>query len=400
MKRIGIIAAILMTMSIIPSCVRDIVMDAAEKPQVVVSCILTDNPMQTLKLSFTKGASLKEAPQLTEAVAILYDENTKIGEFRKQEDRIWTLNYAAVPGHEYRLEVQVPGYEKIHAKQQMPAQAASVEVQYFCNISNYIEPWSGWVPVPDPAGDWTYFYWPEDEDHPNCEIFYDLNCAAPVWICAMNYNEETKLHEPAEYICISVDAGVINMTDLVYEPQKKEVSNPYKLRKLYQSGHGISPETFYNTRQMELYPNLAGRTLYESYIHLPAGRHVFSLSGSFTGNYYIGEADSPFLIFKKNDPEAAEKKGYICFFTLSDDYEKFLIESHHYRQILESSDISTIYLRDNLFTNITGGIGIFGAQLSVRCPWAPTYTYVDAGVPKGLDDEIAFYKSQQSINYE
>lgn len=102
------------------------------------------------------------------------------------------------------------------------------------------------------------------------------------------------------------------MTDLVCEPQKKEVSNPYKLRKLYQSGDKISPETFYNARQMELYPNLAGRTLYESYIHLPAGRHVFSLSGNFTGNYYIGEADSSFYIFKKNDPEAAENCRISC----------------------------------------------------------------------------------------
>lgn len=390
MNRIGIIAAILMTMSIIPSCVRDIVMDAEEKPQVVVSCVLSDDPVQTLKLSFTKGASLKEAPQLTEAVATLYDGGYRIGEFMKLEDGIWILDHAAVPGHEYRLEVQVPGYEMIYAEQRMPSQAASVDVQYFCNIGDYIEPWSGWVSVSDPAGDWTYLYWPEDEEQPDVEVFYHLTSSVPVWICAMNYNDETGLHELAEYICTDADADVINITDLAYEPLTKECPNPFKLRR--SKADNISSETFYSARRMELYPNLTGRPLYSSYIHLSGGRHVFSISGSFTGNYYVGELYRPYPIYTKGDSEATEKKGYICFSTLSDDYEKFLIESHEHQQILESSDLSTIYLHDNIFTNITGGLGIFGAQLTVRCPWIPAYTYVDAGVPKDLDDEIDFYR--------
>ena len=140
------------------SCVRDVIMDAKEKPKVVVSCILSNDPVQRLNLSFTKGASLSEAPPLTEAVATLYDlslhnEMEAVGNFQRQSDGEWTLDYEAVPGHEYRLEVNVPGYEMIHAEQQMPSDTADVGIGYFSNIRPYVAPWSGWIKETDKFSD-------------------------------------------------------------------------------------------------------------------------------------------------------------------------------------------------------------------------------------------------------
>ena len=364
MDRIKTAAAILFIMMVtLSSCIRDVIMDAKEKPQVVVVCVLSDEPVQTLQLSFTKGASLAEAPALTDAVAMLYDGTKAVGEFKHGSDGIWRLEYAAIPGDTYRLEVQVPGYDLIYAEQMMPAEQAYVEVHYFCNLSGYVEPWSGWVTENDPAGDWTYRRWPEDEEQPGYETFYLSESASPIWICAMNYNEETSCHEVAEYICTDAEADNINITDEVYHPLKKEVPNPYKLSEY----HGDLAETFYNAHKMELYPTLAGKPLYKSYVCIPKGRHVFSLSGSFEG-------------FNDN--------GYILFTTLSADYEKYMMEASNYQQIMASSDISTIYLRDNLFTNISGGVGIFGARISRKYPWTSSYTYVDAGITRNLADEI------------
>ena len=364
MDRIKTAAAILFIMMVtLSSCIRDVIMDAKEKPQVVVVCVLSDEPVQTLQLSFTKGASLAEAPALTDAVAMLYDGTKAVGEFKRGSDGIWRLEYAAIPGDTYRLEVQVPGYDLIYAEQMMPAEQAYVEVHYFCNLSGYVEPWSGWVTENDPAGDWTYRRWPEDEEQPGYETFYLAESASPIWICAMNYNEETASHEVAEYICTDAEADNINITDEVYHPLKKEVPNPYKLSEY----HGDLAETFYNAHKMELYPTLAGKPLYKSYVCIPKGCHVFSLSGSFEG-------------FNDN--------GYILFTTISADYEKYMMEASNYQQIMASSDISTIYLRDNLFTNISGGVGIFGARISRKYPWTSSYTYVDAGITRNLADEI------------
>ena len=55
------------------SCVRDVIMDAEERPTVVVECILTNSAMQELRLNFTKGASKTVAEPLTEAAATLID---------------------------------------------------------------------------------------------------------------------------------------------------------------------------------------------------------------------------------------------------------------------------------------------------------------------------------------
>lgn len=364
MDRIKTAAVILFILMVtLSSCIRDVIMDAKEKPQVVVVCVLSDEPVQTLQLSFTKGASLAEAPALTDAVAMLYDGTKAVGEFKHGSDGIWRLEYAAIPGHTYRLEVQVPGYDLIYAEQMMPAEQAYVKVHYFCNLSGYVEPWSGWVTEKDPAGDHTFRSWPADEEQPGYETFYLSESASSIWICAMNYNEETASHEVAEYICTDAEADNINITDEVYHPLKKEVPNPYKLSEY----HGDLAETFYNAHKMELYPTLAGKPLYKSYVCIPKGRHVFSLSGSFEG-------------FNDN--------GYILFTTLSADYEKYMMEASNYQQIMASSDISTIYLRDNLFTNISGGVGIFGARISRKYPWTSSYTYVDAGITRNLADEI------------
>ena len=345
------------------SCIRDVIMDAKERPQVVVVCVLSDDHVQTLQLSFTKGGSLAEAPVLTDAVAVLYEQGNAVGEFKRGSDGIWRLEYAAIPGHTYRLEVQVPGYDLIYAEQMMPTEHPYVEIHYFCNLSGHVEPWSGWVTENDPSGDWTYRRWPEDEEQPGYETFYLSVSASPIWICAMNYNEETSCHEVAEYICTDAEADMVNITDEVYQPLKKEVPNPYKFNNAYPE----LAETFYSASQMELYPTLAGKPLYKSYVCIPKGRHVFSLSGSFEG-------------FNDN--------GYILFTTLSADYEKYMMEAANYQQIMESSDISTIYLRDNLFTNISGGVGIFGARISRKYPWTSSYTYVDAGITRNLADEI------------
>ena len=97
------------------SCAKEIVMDAGDEPLVVVECVLTQQPVQTLRLSFTKSVSMSEAPTLLEADAVLIDltEGKTAGNFERQADGTWALDYAAVPEHTYRLEVDVPGQEPI-----------------------------------------------------------------------------------------------------------------------------------------------------------------------------------------------------------------------------------------------------------------------------------------------
>ena len=66
---------------------------------------------------------IDEEDPLTEAVATLIDltESKTVGQFVKGEEKnLWTLDYAAIPKHHYRLEVQVPGHDLIYAEDTMP----------------------------------------------------------------------------------------------------------------------------------------------------------------------------------------------------------------------------------------------------------------------------------------
>lgn len=385
-----IIIILTAVMTAAPSCVRDVSMDAKEKPQVVVNYIMSNDSVQTLNLSFTKGASLQNAPSLTDAVAALYCEDRHVGNFVHRDNGEWTLDYAAVPGKNYRLEVQVPGYGPIHAEQQMPPEP-DLEALFYNKMSPYVEPWSGWIEIPwDPEnqngsifGD-TIYSWPEDEIRPAYEVFYFINkYSAPIWLCIMNYNEKTGRHEIAEDIYTDAYADDLNITDRVYVTLSKDEPNPYKLKKQYEKT--ILAETFYSAHHMELYPNLAGKPCYKSFLRIPRGEQMFSLVCSYEGDYCESGGSYNRRI---DNMEDIENKGYLLCAAVSEDYDKYLIEAYNYQQIQESTDLSTIYLRDNIYTNITGGLGIFGAQVISRYPWAPTYTYMDAGITRNLEDYI------------
>ena len=76
--------------------------------------------------------------------------------------------------------------------------------------------------------------------------------------------------------------------------------------------------------------------------------------------------------FDQNNPKPDEplgSKGGILFVTTSEDYDRYLQESIYYQQQQESTDMSSIYLRDNVFSNIKGGIGIFGAKTQCLEKW-------------------------------
>ena len=104
------------------SCIKDIEMIPKEKPTVVVECILTDNPIQTLRLSFTSADGTQREVQAAEAVLTDLTVNSVAGTFSRNAEGCWTLDYKAVSGHKYRLEIKVPGYDLIYAEDTMPQQ--------------------------------------------------------------------------------------------------------------------------------------------------------------------------------------------------------------------------------------------------------------------------------------
>lgn len=319
---------LLMLAVLFTSCVKDVILDAMEDPQLVVSCVLTVDPVQKLSLSYTKSASRSEAPRVTGATAVLTDltEGREAGIFIRIDEDTWQLEYAAIPTHEYRLEVSVPGREPVWAEQTMP-----------------IEP-----PVNSFIGDlkgekYTWY------DYTPRGLQYSSTFSCTVWAYALNYNYHWERHEIVEDI--STDYPYVdnfNLTGSVLDTVLVQplVDPVWKINWHYRTflvGYPVH-RRFLRFQKLEN-PELT----------------YFAIDGHFSGGYYYYEDDSP------REPSTTE--GVLYFACLSDEYDKYLCEAFgHYHATL-STDLSSIYVRDNVYSNINGGIGIFGAVTTAPYRW-------------------------------
>ena len=370
---------------LLTSCVREVALDAGERPQVVVECVLTNDETQELRLNFTKGASKAEAEPLNEAVATLTDltEGKIVGEFVRSTGDMWTLDYSAVPDHGYRIEIQVPGYDLIHAEDTMPQLPEITERHRGEPKVEVIDPDHPWSSSPILVQYDGYMALTEEEReegaveyltdkygyHEMWGSYYYIKSAPDAFlIYGMNYNEATGQHEMAGSICTDhPSAESFNLTGDIYQP------DIYVLEE---------------TRHFVLHHKLQGASLYDKFLCISAGAEkaekYFILSGSFTGKWY----DVNNRI--EEDREPYEDEGFLVVMAISDNYRHYLREACNFIDIKESTDMSAIYLRDNIYSNIKGGAGIFAASVSDELQWANRYTEISSDYyhssPENNDD--------------
>ena len=359
--RINIIGFLLLVALLVcSSCVREIVMDAGEKPTVVVECVISNTAPQTLHLRYTKGASKKDYEFVTEADAVLHDLTTgkEAGRFVKAEDGVWTLDYEAEDEHDYRLEINVPGYKTITAEQTMPVRP-NVCARRFCHI----------------GGGSLFVMHTHGEGENACYYNVYLNNSTSLWIYAMNYNKETGRRELAEYICGSGMFSDITETDRVYSP---------KVDTIYWTPPD-APHVAPLRCEAGLYLDLRGRKMHRRYLHpLSKNGGTFIISGTFNGFYpvefheedsvhsYTAEKERPLNDGVLTDP--ADDQGYLVFASLSEEYDKYQTEALRFMELQESSQLSDIYLRENVYTNIHNALGIFGAKAETKMVWSDSPT--------------------------
>lgn len=331
MKRVVIILLVLWSSV---SCVKDISLDAEERA-VVVHCILTNDSPQRLVLGLTKGAGQSAHDKMPESVATLTDltDSCVVGNFELQEDSLWTLDYTAIPDHLYRLEVSVSGYEKITAEQKMPA----FEVKQYYTIRED----NGGYSNKD-----GYYY----------SNRYGMYTSSPIWICGVNYDLATCSYSMVEDICLENDEVVdkYNLTGSVYSPE-------------------IRYDGFKDVYSY-LYPNLKGNNLHRRYLRISRPpkpvdttlENYFEIAGSFAGGWTV-------YGFEGNSYPQPDIEAYVIFNAVSHDYDHYLKELSVYLNTLNSKDIAQIYMREDFYTNIQGGVGLFGAMIRESLRWYRLY---------------------------
>lgn len=341
----------------VSACVKQVDLVVGDR-QVVVDCILSESAQQTLYLSWTNGKTGVSPEALDGAVATLTDltESRKAGTFVPGSEGAWTLDYAAIPEHGYRLEIEVPGYGIIRAEDTMPP---AVDVSYArghfdrLNVKNpeyfimknfYMDP----NLIIGPAGG--YYKWEEIRS-----VFYQ-SASLPVHLLVRGYvyDEQTGKHRLSEMMCTD-SPGVLNgnLNGEVYGAKQKD--------------------------NVLLNPALVGFSCHHRYLRIEKESAIqqeyFTISGDFR------EGQWGFGIF----PEAIDKTlptfvpmsatdDYLLFTALSDKYNQYIDEAELLWKRNESSLLSDRFIRESPYSNIEGGTGFFGASTSQILPVAQLYT--------------------------
>ena len=327
------------------SCVQDVILDARDEPEVVVDCILCDEPVQTLYMVYTKGASRETAPDLPEATAVLTDltEGREIGRFHRTTDGSWELAYAAIPTHSYRLEVFVPDHEPIWAEQTMP-DAPGINVG-----------WHSWNP-----SDWSTST-VHDIDNTVGYTFQLNRPHDPVWFYGVNYPAMDSAGEQAEFL--STDSNLV-------DPFNEDAGWAFVEEGNGSYLWGSEKSSAFRTTW---YPALQDMPRHKRYLRFPVMEYTpdtpFYVSGSFRG--YI----SDYKDFIHADVRPAE----LHYFSASADYDLFLKDCYHLIDLKNSTDMADIFVRDNVYSNIHGAIGLFGAKIERALEWEGKETWQASG---------------------
>lgn len=346
--------SIVSLMVLFSSCIKSIVLDVETDPKVVVECVLDNaKSVQTLHLGYTKGKLKDSYDELTEAQAILIDRTTdsRVGTFRYGRDCEWTLDYVPEAGHLYRLEISIPGHSEIWSECQMPIPLSYFEI----HGSSFSPIFSSMTDSGN--NDYDRNHSPSDLpkrlEYTNgiCYKYSPFPCQISLsMFSAPSLNGE----------CIFIDrltSDVESSFDTNILEQRYDVND--------KSYSHMPVRTDFSDRiwLALLYPSTVGRHYYE-------GNIVFDgNTDDGNGNYFVVTPDMSCL----NDING-QWNQYLLVECLSDnllDYNQMI------EQIVEkkeSTDYTTIFLRDNMPTNINGGIGIFSGKQRQILPWKYEYS--------------------------
>lgn len=356
---------------VVSACIKQ-VNPVVGDSRVVVDCVLTEDPQQVLYLSLTNGVSGIGPNVLEGAVATLRDLTAMqtAGTFVRGPEGFWTLDYAALPEHTYRLEVEVPGNGVARAEDTMPP---AVDVSY-ARGDDYKK---------YEVADTSYFYHYYDVLVEQTGIVYTFeipnvcyqSASLPdhLLIQGFVYDEQSGRHKISEMMCTdSPGVDNANLIGSVYESEYYESVGTY-------IEEGSHEKKSYVTKG-KLNPHLDGVSCHREYLRIEKRSALDQEFFTISGNFRMGEGfgDFPRLYGVTWNHTVfiprSETHDYLLFTSLSDNYCRYLDDAAILRKRSESKRLSDLYMREAPFSNIEGGVGIFGATTKQILPVTQLYT--------------------------
>ena len=385
-------------------CMEEIVMDPGERT-VVVECVIDNkDKVQTVNLSYSATVSDKTYPKVEEAVVRMSfaldtfytdfeDGHTVIvdtsgcHEFVKVADGVWQAEFEPIEYARYTLEVEVSGYDRITATTVFPPKM-SVGIGFALSYSVY-----------------TY-------DNRN------------IWIYGLDYNPITSKYEVADYIYGS-DRYMDNFNltevtkddieefrwpenglywkDLVY----KEPVEGFHVTTFFSPGYylflwgldwtynwnvGMGLDVGYGDDLMAVHdvpwPNDYGYNFHDRYIRWEyrGGAYPGTLLKKHFGlrdpanikieEVYVGSIWIA-VNFKPYRYYAPHPLSRLVFDSVSEELDRYYKDVITFEQMQQQpfTDLTELWDRFEVYSNIEGGEGIFGAAYRVKALWGIYESY-------------------------
>lgn len=395
MKTKSTIFLLLSTFLFICSCIEKTVMDPRERT-VVVDCVITnEEKLQTVNLYYSSYVSEIEYPKVEEAevkmsfaldttytIIVRKDEEIVVDidtsgcyEFAKVADGVWQAEFEPIEYARYNLEVKVPGEDSITILTATTDYPTKMDLRHPYGTVN------------DPYATAAAYYVTTGED---CKM----------WVYGLDYNPETSEYSVAEYIYTNhINADNFNVTGVTKE-NIKEFKRPENFDwydDYLQSDISVMLPCFlfewsfdYGEeivlpledgrirRFHDIWPNDLRYDFHDRYLRLDhsgnrGNNGLWKRDDTYIENKYF----TIVVNFKPYKYHYSHPLSHLVFETVSDDLDEYFTDLIIMEQ--STSDITMVWGRYNIHSNIKNGEGIFGAVYRCRSPWCyhGDYFYLD-----------------------
>lgn len=305
-----------------------------------VYCILQNEDLQSLEIHYLMSADGREKGPIDNASAKLYEDGCEVGAFKSEGNGEYTLEYAVIPMKNYRLSIDIPGFETITAETIVPGiylgNGEALDAWPFANSikgTRLIDAEDGSNLPKMPRGT-------------SYSIYSTYPYEGAFWFSGMDWNSGKREWEVAEYIASdNPEVDNFNITGKLFDTSDPKVE--------------------------EFYPTVIGCPEHSRYLRIPTidtiyandttRATMFSLVGNFSGRY-TSVSDN------LHSPRNGE--GYVRAIFANKDYDRYIKDALIYRLNISASDefLKSFYTK-GIYCNILNGAGIFGAMNVVALPW-------------------------------
>ncbi len=331
MTRFFLFIVLIVTTCYISSCI-DILPSKSNNPnKVVVNCLLNDSDNQVLTLTNTFCVEEKLIIPVTNAKVYLYNitsEKLLVGSFYHIEDGLYTLSYRPIPENTYLLEIELENGVVLTATTEMPKIIPFIPISINRLYSAYNNKTKNGF-TPD-------FYYPQNSTNSIDNIADFLFIG-------------DKMMLPHMVLTTKLTCSAI--TDKIYNniPREYKMTPILTLSKYIQDDVSISNKI-----------NPADNNDIRYWLYFKITKKIISVNNG-CGIIRYQNLDSTVMTA-------------INFKTISNEYNEYISSVMEKAWTFQDpTNLSSMFDISKIYTNISGGYGIFGAYSEITCFYKGSY---------------------------